>query len=186
MVVNCGSHKTKLITPFTTSAKILVQHLWDKERGWDDPLLPKSLLQEWSKRESELQDLPKITLPRCYDPGSNHYQLHIFSDASERAYGAVAYLRSEDSNGQVHVAFLMARSRVAPKRKLSMPRLELSAALCGAQLTDLLHRELTLPIESSLVVRLHHSLALDQLRLVQIQGVCGHLSSRDPGTHLSV
>lgn len=75
-------------------------------------------------------------------------QIHIFCDASEHAYGSVAYLRAEDDAGKVHVAFLIARSRVAPKRQLSIPRLELCAALSGAQIAALLQKELTLPIEN--------------------------------------
>ena len=130
------------ITPYTTCAKILVQRLWDKDRGWDDPLLPDTLLHEWNCWEAELQDLSKIILLRY------HVSLYVsFCDTSERAYGSVAYLRCQDASGQVSVSFLMARSKVAPKLQLSMPRLELSAALSGAQLAHMLHRELTLPIE---------------------------------------
>lgn len=55
--------------------------------------------------------------------------IHIFCDASERAYGSVAYLRSEDASGTVEVAFRTARSRVAPRKQQTIPRLELSAAL---------------------------------------------------------
>lgn len=57
----------------------------------------------------------------------------MFCDASERAYGSVAYLRTEDPNGKVEVAFLAARSRVAPKKQQSILRLQLYAARTGAQ-----------------------------------------------------
>lgn len=136
------------LIPYTTRAKVLVQRLWDKDRGWDDPLLPNTLLKEWNCWEAELQTLPEIILQRCYHTGGNIVQIHIFCDASEHAYGSVAYLRTEDNAGKVHVAFLIARSRVAPKRQLSIPRLELCAALIGAQIAALLQKELTLPIES--------------------------------------
>ena len=58
----------------------------------------------------------------------------------------MVYLRVHDSQNRVHVAFVMARSRVAPKSQLSMPRLELSAALLGAQLATTLKSELTLSV----------------------------------------
>ncbi|XP_023204733.1 uncharacterized protein LOC111611638 [Xiphophorus maculatus] len=73
--------------------------------------------------------------------------LHIFCDASEQAYGAVTYLRTEKADRNVESAFVMARSRVAPKRQQSIPRLELCAALTGAQLAKLLVTELTLPVQ---------------------------------------
>ncbi|XP_029965347.1 uncharacterized protein LOC115401351 [Salarias fasciatus] len=139
------------ILPYTTRAKILVRLLWDKHRGWDDPLLPQELLQRWRAWEDELHVLPRIILPRPYqpkevDPTDLHREVHIFSDASQEAYGSVAYLRTTDSKGGIHLAFLMARSRVTPKRLHSMPRLELCAALVGAQLAQVLERELTLDI----------------------------------------
>lgn len=137
------------LVPFATRAKIIVQHLWNKEREWDDPSLPDDALKAWLIWENELQHLPEIVLPRCYsspplDHPSSVRSLHIFCDASEKAYGSVAYLRTEGSGGKVEVAFLTARSRVAPKRQQSIPRLELCAAVTGAQLAVLLQRELTL------------------------------------------
>lgn len=69
----------------------------------------------------------------------------MFCDASEQSYGAVAYIRTEDDQ-QVIVSFLMARSCIAPKKQLFIPRLELCAAFIGAQLGNLLQTELTLHI----------------------------------------
>ncbi|KAL0186159.1 hypothetical protein M9458_017829, partial [Cirrhinus mrigala] len=139
------------IVPFTTRAKVIVQRLWDKRRDWDDPRLPEDLLNSWKHWESELEDLQHITLPRCYcskefDSSSSSRQLHIFCDASEKAYGSVAYLRTENPQGNVEIAFVTARSRVAPKKQQSIPRLELCAALTCAQLAKVLKTELTLPL----------------------------------------
>lgn len=138
------------IVPFTTRAKVLVQKLWAKKRSWDDPNLPTDLLEAWTAWEKELPDLADITLPRCYTPvevtEATEHHLHIFCDASEQAYGSVAYLATCQKGKKAHTSFVMARSRVAPKRQLSMPRLELCAALTGAQLAVLLQRELTLNI----------------------------------------
>ncbi|KAM4526302.1 uncharacterized protein V3H82_000718 [Fundulus diaphanus] len=142
------------ILPYTTRAKVMVRQLWEKRRDWDDPLLPLDVQQLWAQWESELQLLPQVTLPRHYTQAADdasiiNRQVHIFCDASEQVYGSVAYLRSEDSQGQVHLSFILARSRVAPRRQLSIPRLELSAALTGAQLAKLLNAELTLKIDTT-------------------------------------
>ncbi len=141
------------ILPYTTRAKIIVQHLLGKTRDWDDPNLPHNLLEAWLSWENELPALSTITLPRCFtlqsvNPSSATHDLHIFCDASEQSYGAVAYMCTEDHQ-QVNVSFLMTRSRVAPKKQLSIPRLELCAALIGAQLSSLLQTELTLHIRKT-------------------------------------
>lgn len=141
------------ILPFTTRAKILVQRLWDKQREWDDPNLPDDLLISWKEWEGEFPTLSNISLPRCLispdtDQTDITRQIHIFCDASEQAYGSVAYLRTGDDKGHIQLAFIIARSRVAPERKLTIPRLELCAALSGAQLAQLLNTELTLDINT--------------------------------------
>lgn len=62
----------------------------------------------WQARESELQLLQNIILPKCYTshvPTSTPVELRIFSDASKRAYGSVAYLMAEDDEGRVQVSF---------------------------------------------------------------------------------
>ncbi|KAK7880770.1 hypothetical protein WMY93_032583 [Mugilogobius chulae] len=121
------------IIPYTTRAKIIVQRLWDKKRGWDDPNLPEELLQAWRLWEEELPHLSQITLPRCY---------------TSHATDCMAYLRTDSGEGDVQVAFLAARSRVAPKKQLSIPRLELCGALTGAQLASVLVKELTVQIQA--------------------------------------
>lgn len=75
-------------------------------------------------------------------------EVHVFCDASERAYGSVAYLCSVDPHSNVHLSFLIGRSHVAPKKQLLIPRLELCATLTRAQLLKLIKNELTLEIQS--------------------------------------
>ncbi|KAK0139824.1 hypothetical protein N1851_023266 [Merluccius polli] len=76
------------MVPFTTRAKVLIQQLWSKQRGWDDPDLPPALREAWETWEGELKHLNSVSIPRCYLPlpakGTDaKYDLHVFCDASE-------------------------------------------------------------------------------------------------------
>lgn len=127
---------------------MLIQDLWKEGRGWDDPIQPQSLADRWIAWEQELPHLIHLELPRSYtqpstDTPTATRELHIFCDSSERAYSSVAYMRTVDDQQKIHVAFVLARSHVAPKKQLSMPRLELSDTLTGAELTKVLQ---TIPI----------------------------------------
>jgi len=72
-------------------------------------------------------------------------QLYLFCDSNQQAYGAVAYLRGM-SGAEIHTAFTMAKTRVAPIKTQTLPRLELYmlAALLGAQLSGYLTKTLQL------------------------------------------
>ena len=118
--------------PSVVLAKVLLQRLWECEVAWDDPV-PSSILEVWTKWRNELHLISEKHLERCYFPKESRIvskQLHGFSDASEVAYAGVVYLRMVDSDGFVHVSLVMAKTRVAPIKRLTIPRLE----LCGANL----------------------------------------------------
>lgn len=151
-VLACQYDPLGYIVPLTTRAKVLIQDLWKEELGWDDPVQSSSLLDRWRSWEREVPLLVHLELPRAYAPShldasTVTRELHRFCDASERAYGSVAYMRTSDDQQQVQVSFVLARSLVAPRKQLSMPRLELSAALTGAQLSEVLQTDLTMPIK---------------------------------------
>ena len=55
-------------------------------------------------------------------------------DASTKAYGATVYLSQGDATG-----LAIAKTRVAPLKELTLPCLELMAALLGARLTTFVH-----------------------------------------------
>ena len=126
------------VSPAIIKVKILLQRLWEARIGWDESL-PSHLLDTWMRWRSELPLLSEIHIDRYYFSGSERLislQLHGFSDASEDAYAAIVYLRSIDNCGCINLSIVIAKSRVAPIKKLTIPRLE----LCGAQLlAQLLH-----------------------------------------------
>ncbi|XP_062704554.1 uncharacterized protein LOC134286876 [Aedes albopictus] len=130
-----------LVGPVISAAKQYMQRLWSlttkdgKPYSWDQPL-PEKLQQEWKEFHATLNLLREIQVPRFASvAGATCLQLHFFSDASEKAYGACVYVRSEDTDGNVSVQLLAAKSKVAPlKTRHTINRLELCGALLSTQL----------------------------------------------------
>ena len=94
----------------------------------------------------ESEKLDEVTVQRCVTPAGSETmrrELHVFCDASEDAFGAVAYWRTTSRSGSHHCHFLMGKCRVAPLKRLSIVRLELQAAVLGARLVAAVLRELT-------------------------------------------
>ncbi|XP_003368070.1 zinc knuckle protein, partial [Trichinella spiralis] len=139
------------LAPFLVRAKILFQSLWERGLDWDEPL-PEDVERPWLAWKSELDDLPLIRLPRALVPipldHVKRIELHAFCDASERAYGAVVYLRVEPLSGPAWVRLAAAKTRVAPVKRLSLPRLELMGALMAARLICYVQEALRLDIRS--------------------------------------
>ena len=120
------------ISPVTVKAKLLIQELWQRKLEWDEPL-PTELEAKWNDMAQDIQEASKLILPRCFfsqvPSNAQPIYLHVFADASPKAYGAVAYI----SNGD-QTSLVMSRSRVAPLKKLTLPQLELMAASIGTRL----------------------------------------------------
>ncbi|XP_076652424.1 uncharacterized protein LOC143358834 [Halictus rubicundus] len=118
------------IAPVVVRGKIFIQELWSAKLGWDEPL-PDELVSQWNKFEKDLQDISSISVPRWlgYSASSSVVELHGFSDASQSALGAVIYLRVITDLNDARVTLVTAKTRVAPLKKVTVPRLELSAAL---------------------------------------------------------
>ena len=125
-------------SPAIIKVKILFQRLWEMKVDRNDPV-PSSVHEPWLQWRSELHLLSEHHIPRCYflkDARISTMQLHGFSDASERAYAGVVYLRMVYTEGRVHVSLVMSKTKVAPIKRLTIPRLE----LCGAHLlAQILH-----------------------------------------------
>ncbi|XP_043263915.1 uncharacterized protein LOC122404086 [Colletes gigas] len=126
-----------LLGPVIIKAKIVMQQLWKSAVDWDEPV-PQRIEQVWIEIRNELHLLNSFTLPRrTAIQNAASLELHGFSDASESAYGACIYIRSTNERGQHAVNLLCAKSRVAPLKTISLPRLE----LCAARLLVKLYKE---------------------------------------------
>ena len=109
------------------------------------------VLDEWREWSNSISAVNDLRIPRCYCPhpfNEDAVDLVVFSDASERAFGAICYLRFERLDGTVTTAFVMAKSRVAPRQYVSMPQLELCGCLLGVTLADTVKKELRLKIRN--------------------------------------
>ncbi|KMQ82299.1 hypothetical protein RF55_23465, partial [Lasius niger] len=122
-------------TPVIIRAKILMQQLWASKCEWDEPV-PPSLFNIWKTYHEDFPDIEKINIPRWIQHGHHSFEqeLHGFADASTKAYAAVVYSRVVAMDGTVTVTILAAKSKVAPLKTMSVPRLELSAAQLLARL----------------------------------------------------
>ena len=138
-------------SPTIIKIKIMLQQLWVAKIAWDD-LVPLAVQNAWEKWKSELPTLNKCTIHRCYYPAGadvSSRELNGFCDASELAYGGVVYLRAQDSNENLSVALVIAKTKVAPIKNLSMPRLELCGAVIVARLLDYCRKVLEIPTSNT-------------------------------------
>ncbi|XP_055633296.1 uncharacterized protein LOC129773676 [Toxorhynchites rutilus septentrionalis] len=138
-----------LITMITVHGKVIIQDIWRSGIGWDEKL-SSELFCRWKCWTKVLTNLEEIKIPRCYFPhydqhSYNTLELHTFVDASESAYACVAYFRIVQ-NGVVRCALVSSRSKVAPLRSTSIPRLELQAAVIGVRLARSIAKEHTINI----------------------------------------
>lgn len=143
-----------LISPFVVYGKILFQDVWRLGLSWDDvlPLDVKNKFRRWmessvhfkgwSVNRCYFHNLPWKTLPSL--------ELHAFGDASEKAYGACVYVRTCSASGSYQTALVASRSRVAPIKTITLPRLELLGALLCARLVTFVKKALKLQDDISL------------------------------------
>ena len=124
------------VQPFLIRGKLLLRKLWSQSLNWDDAI-DEELRSEAGQWGSEVADLSVIRVPRCFGARSvpcTERHLHVFGDASPLAYAAVAYLQSFFADGSSTTSLVMSKTRVAPREKVSLPRLELMAAVLAVRL----------------------------------------------------
>lgn len=144
-----------VVAPFLLPLKSTMQHLTKLGLGWDSEIssADKAACEKLLKALPNLND---IAIPRRFisaDFRSVLYsaQLHVFADASVTGIGVACYLRMCFDNEYFAVSFLLGKSRVAPVKMMTIPRLELCAALVAARLAKFLEREIDLNIEKTVL-----------------------------------
>ncbi|XP_043498383.1 uncharacterized protein LOC122521603 [Polistes fuscatus] len=124
--------------PLIVHSKILIQDCWKTKVEWDESV-PNALHSSWTRFAEQLKLIDNLTIERrLIIDNHNEVQIHGFCDASQAGYGGSLYVRSRDQVGNVHVRLFCAKSRVAPLKDKTIPRLE----LCGALTLARLYREI--------------------------------------------
>lgn len=124
------------IGPITIRATFLLQKLWRRKIGWDEHLT-EEIVPEWNKLRQDFVDLERFKLERRFlaAEASEEITYHGFCDASQKGYGACIYAVNNKRAKSAHL--ICAKSRVAPIKSISIPRLELCSAVL---LTNLLQK----------------------------------------------
>ena len=133
------------VAPVILPAKQIMQTLWKPKKPWDHPISGE-ILEKWKRWKNALPLLENLSIPRCYFSRPHHegvkLQLHHFADASEVGYGTASYLRIEYSDAETECSFITGKSRNAPIKTVSLPRLELQGAFLAARVDSTARKEL--------------------------------------------
>lgn len=118
-----------LLSPLTVPARVLMQEVWKLRLDWDS-MLPETIQEQWNAITLKLKGLSQISFPRETCREGTAYDLHVFCDASQKAYGAVAYV----TDGVQKPHLVMSKVKVAPVKTKTLPQLELTALYVGVKL----------------------------------------------------
>ena len=145
-----------LLNPFTVKLKILFQNVCKKKLKRED-LLNGELLNEWLLIRKDLETVDEVLYDRCYrnldiEMKPVSVELLGFADASICAYGCVIYIRYVYPNGFYHVSLVTAKSRVAPIQSMTVPRLELKAAVLLSNFIEVVYKHLILNMNISKII----------------------------------
>ena len=139
-----------LLAFFILKARPLLQSMWRLRIGWDDKLSPLHA-EYWEKWLYTLFNIKHVHIPKRHNNLNKDvviYEVHIFSDASKLAYGTVAYLKLEFTDGTSTLSFLMGKSQLAPVKTVSLLRVELNAAVAGVGIAQVIKKDMNLPLNT--------------------------------------
>lgn len=137
-----------LVSPFIVPGRLLFQAAARLKLDWD-VVVPPELMTAWQTWLHSLEKISDLQFPRCVLPEAfeeGAIELHHFCDSSSQAYGACTYVRVVNSFGKVHVTLLQAKGRIAPLHTVTIPRLELCAAVMAVTMDSIIQRELGVPL----------------------------------------
>jgi hypothetical protein len=121
---------------------MILQDLCRLNVRWDDEI-PTEYFVLWQQWLADLTKLSEFAVELCFKPPNfkvKSAQLHHSSDASEREYGSVSFLRQLSFDDQIHCSFVLGKSRLSPLKTVTIPRLELTAATVSVRLDTLISK----------------------------------------------
>ncbi|XP_052561972.1 uncharacterized protein LOC120429009 [Culex pipiens pallens] len=119
--------------------KVLIQEIWRSGIGWNATITPEQY-EKWLVWLKVIEKVEAVSIPRCYrqitsSSSKTNVQLHTFVDASTNGCATVAFLRFEEED-RIECAFVAGKTRVAPNKLTSIPRLEIDAGTMGVRLAQ--------------------------------------------------
>ncbi|XP_062715284.1 uncharacterized protein LOC134291501 [Aedes albopictus] len=123
------------LAPYLVFGKVLLQDTWREGTGWDEQIDDRTF-ERWQEWLDILDDINNVRIPRCYFSKGDlsTLEIHTFVDASEVSYSCVTYFRITNPYGSAEVAFVASKTKVAPLKPTTIPRLELMACVLGVRL----------------------------------------------------
>ena len=139
-----------LVAPFTVTARLLLKDIWRLSgQKWDNRL-PIEMMNTFKVWSSDLPNLSNLTIPRSFFSGAfDQLELHVFGDSSQDVFSSVTFHRAKVKSGsseRTEIAFVLEKARVAPMKCLTVPKLELQAALLATRLEVDITKALTIPL----------------------------------------
>ena len=139
-----------LVAPFMVTARPLLKDIWRLSgQNWDNTL-PFEMMNRFKVWSSDLPNLCNLTILRSFfSRAFDHLELHVFGDGSQDVFSSVAFLRAKVKSGsseQTEIAFVLGKAKVAPMKCLTVPKLELHAALLATRLKVGITKALTIPL----------------------------------------
>lgn len=133
------------LNDYTVLGRLILQDLWTYKLGWDEEI-PESLNGRWKAWLRGLKMVDHIKISRCLSSNldqAENIEVHVFTDASDKVFSAVAYLRLKYKKS-VDISILISKVRVSPRKKvLSIPRMELQGAVLGIKIQLMILKNLT-------------------------------------------
>ena len=140
-----------LVSPCVIRGRMIFQEATRLQLSWDEEV-PEYIREEWNGWIRSLEGLKEVSFPRCMNVKPEEgvkYEVHNFSDASQKGFGCCSYLKCIKKNGEVQVCLIYSKARVCPMKHVTIPRLELQAAVMSAQVNQVVCEELDIPISAS-------------------------------------